>query len=108
MMKTLIRELPPGCSATDIEEAYSQGLLRKTELHHGYYYRGTCRNAEVARWHAGAQRFMYMHRDCGFWLSDAIPHVEDETRYDVFLAVEQTTPTAQQAVPDAEFEQLGR
>lgn len=67
---------------------------------------GTCRSAEVARWHAGAQRFVYMHREFGIWFAEAIPHITDESRYDVFLAVEQGTPKGTQLVPDDEFKRF--
>lgn len=106
-MKALIPELPPGCTTADIEAAYAQGLLRKTELEHGRYYRGTCRNAQVARWHAGAQKFVYMYREYGVLTVDAIRHAADEARYDVFLAVEETEPSTQQLVPDDEFDRFG-
>ena len=58
------------------------------DLEHGAYYFGTCRNAQVARWNAKTQRFMYVRvkfsevfpEEIGYWM-DAKP---GETRLDQF------------------------
>nr|WP_294866555.1 hypothetical protein [uncultured Pseudogulbenkiania sp.] len=57
--------VPPGAGDSELEAAYAKGLLRKDALVHGRYYQGHCRNTEVARWHAGRQRFYYMRYKFG-------------------------------------------
>ena len=58
------------------------------QLAHGSYYRGKCRNAQVARWNAETQKFVYMREkfghvfpeDIGYWV-EAKP---GEHRFDEF------------------------
>jgi hypothetical protein len=102
-MKPFLPELPVGCTDEQLEAAYAQGLLRKTDLQHGAYYRGVCRGGEVARWHAGGQKFLQYQIDCGFRLLRAIPHPQDERQWDAFMAVEATDPEDAQRVDDADF-----
>ncbi len=49
----MLPSLPPNPSQEALELAYAAGLLRKEALQHGAYYSGRCRNASIARWHAG-------------------------------------------------------
>lgn len=88
----------------DLEAAYAQGLLRKPSLAHGEYYYGLSRNAQVARWHAGAERFVYERRKLGDTFYEVIKHPQDERYYDVFRVTRQAEPTAEQRLDDARFE----
>ena len=63
-------------------------LVPLEQLVHGFYYRGKCRNAQVARWNAETQKFVYMREkfghvfpeDIGYWI-EAKP---GEHRFDEF------------------------
>ena len=104
-MKPRLGMLLPLRTEEDLEAAYEKGLLRKEELVHGAYYRGSCRNTEVARWHAGGQAFVHPRRKFGETFLESIRHPADERNYDVFRVVELTTePAAEQVVEDAWFE----
>lgn len=90
----------------DLEAAYAQGLLRKEQLTHGAYYRGSCRNAEVARWHGSAECFIYLREKFGQGFPETIFHPADDRHFDVFRAVEAVEPTAAQRIDDNAFENV--
>lgn len=66
---------------------YNAGL-KKTELVHGAYYRGVCRNASEARWHAEVGLFFHWRVKFGDRFLETICHPEDEQHFDVFNAFE--------------------
>jgi len=66
---------------------YAAGL-KKTELEDGAYYKGTCRNATEARWHAASNQFFHWRNKFGRHFVEAIKHYEDEQNFDVFNALE--------------------
>lgn len=66
--------------------------IPKSELIHGFYYQGHCRNAEVARWNAEIQRFIYRRHKFGDTWLEAICCPEDDEVYDVFYAESVTPP----------------
>lgn len=103
-MKLLLNPDLALITGEELEFAYAQGLLRKSELTHGKYYRGACRNADYARWHASGQRFVYARRKYGHRYLEAIAHPVDEQRYDVFVVVEEATPQPEYRIDDVEFE----
>jgi hypothetical protein len=59
-------------------------VIPKNELIVGQYYRGRCRNAEVARWNGKC--FLYWRYKFGDYFLDEIRHPEDDKHYDVFYA----------------------
>lgn len=59
--------------------------IAKQDLQHGVYYKGRCRNAEVARWNAERQVFVHWRTKFGCKFLETIKHPEDELRYDVFV-----------------------
>jgi hypothetical protein len=78
-------------------------IIATADLIDGHYYRGTCRNAEVARWCQLTEaigKFLYVRRKFGESYIDEIFHPENEKRMDAFYPVEETTPTEDQQVPD--------
>lgn len=85
-------------------QAYAAGLLRKEQLKHGVYYRGRCRNAKIARWHAGAQKFVHWRVKFGSRFLECIKHPEDERNYDVFLAQFEETDPGAESIPDEKFD----
>lgn len=87
----------------ELEAAYAQGLLRKEELEDGGYYQGLCRNAQVARWHAGAQRFVHLRTKFGSTFYEAIRHPADERNYDVFRVLKRVEPEPAQVLDDDRF-----
>lgn len=101
----LLHRNTPTRTPDELEAAYAAGLLRKEALVHGAYYRGNCRNAQLARWHGPAQRFVHWRVKFGQRFLEAIAHPVDEQHFDVFLAVEAVTPDAAQVIDD---EELGR
>lgn len=104
--RPLLHRNTPTKTPDELEAAYAQGLLRKETLEHGAYYRGTCRNAELARWHGPAQRFVHWRAKFGQRFLEAIRHPVDEPHFDVFLAVEKVAPEPGQDIDDNEFERF--
>jgi hypothetical protein len=74
------------------------GGLKKHELEDGAYYEGICRNATEARWNAEHQEFVHWRTKFNMRFLESIRHFEDETRYDVFTAVQKKD------VPEFPFE----
>ncbi len=80
---TALSSCPQCLTRKDFETMVPMG-----ELEHGAYYHGTCRNAQVARWNADTQRFVYVRvefsevfpEEIGYWV-DAQP---GERRFDEF------------------------
>ena len=60
--------------------------IPKPELIHGFYYQGHCRNAEVARWNAEIQKFIYRRHKFGQTFLEDICCPEDDQVWDVFYA----------------------
>jgi hypothetical protein len=59
-------------------------VIPKNKLIVGQYYRGGCRNAEVARWNG--KYFLYWRYKFGDCFLEEICHPEDDKHYDVFYA----------------------
>ena len=59
--------------------------IAKKDLQHGVYYKGTCRNTEVARWNADKQVFVHWRTKWGTRFLETIKHPEDDAVYDVFV-----------------------
>lgn len=59
--------------------------IPKSELIHGEYYNGRCRNATVARWNAEEQVFVHWRTKFSLRYTETIKHPEDEQVYDVFV-----------------------
>lgn len=62
--------------------------IPKTQLIDGAYYRGECRNADVARWDGFRERFFYWRTKFGDKYVEEICCPEDDDHYDVFVAEE--------------------
>lgn len=92
--------IPAQATAADLEAAYAKGMLRKEQLVHGAYYRGHCRNAQIARWNATEQQFAYLRSKFNQTFIEFIRHPVDENRYDVFVPIEQAEPTPEQIIDD--------
>lgn len=56
----------------------------KSELKHGLYYAGECRNAGVARWDETKQVFVYWRYKFGSEYLETINHFEDDNGFDLF------------------------
>ena len=61
-------------------------IIPKSELIHGAYYNGRCRNASIARWSGETQRFYHWRYKFGGKFIEEIMAPEDEKHYDVFVA----------------------
>lgn len=65
-------------------------LIPKSELKHGAYYAGECRNAGIARWNAETQEFTYWRYKFGDEFTETIKHPEDDDGHDLFLPEAET------------------
>jgi len=61
-------------------------IIPKNQLVHGAYYRGSCRNASIARWNREEQRFYHWRFKFGNTFIETIKCPEDDGYYDVFIA----------------------
>ena len=61
-------------------------VFSKEELIHGFYYRGHCRNATVARWNNEKKVFVHWRTKFGDRFLEEIRCPEDDQVYDVFYA----------------------
>lgn len=59
--------------------------ISKTDLEHGAYYSGRCRNASEARWNANTSKFVYWRVKFGMTFLEEICHPDDDQVYDVFV-----------------------
>lgn len=82
----------------ELDIAYAQGMMRKSELVDGQYYVGSCRNASVAMWNASGQYFTYMRQKFGSTFPENIRHPEDDDNYDLFTPFEPVEPTDAQRI----------
>lgn len=100
--------LPQNPTAEQLAIAYQAGLLPKSVLEHGAYYKGKCRNASCARWHAPTQQFIHWREKFGHRYLTAICHPEDEPVFDVFLATDKVDIPAEGelVVPDDQFDEV--
>lgn len=77
-------------------ELYNKGIIRKKDLIKNYYYKGKCRNANVALWNGF--EFVYMRNKFGATFTETIKHMEDDQGNDLFIALEQVEPTELQRI----------
>ena len=97
-MKRLKRRFSNPIQPGEIEAAYAEGMLRKSDLEDGAYYRGYCRNAQVAMWSAEKNKFLYMRQKFTMRFVDAVEHPEDARGYDLFIAFEKTEPSDEEMI----------
>ena len=64
----------------DYENNYT---IDKRFLNHGDYYAGDCRNANVARWDANNNCFVYNRTKFGQTYTETIKHPMDETNKNI-------------------------
>lgn len=74
-------------------------MIAKANLEDGVYYRGTCRNASVARWKADEEQFYYLRHKFGDTFIETIRHPEDDDGVDLFRPEEVAI-----GVPEIRFE----
>jgi hypothetical protein len=65
--------------------AHAAGFIAKRNLKDGVSYAGSCRNADVAVWHAEKGCFTYLRKKWGDEFFEDINHFEDEEGYDVYI-----------------------
>ena len=80
----------------DYDENTLRKLLVRSELKHGVYYVGRCRNATVARWNATEGCFYHWREKFGRIFIETIKHPSDEEYFDVFRPVRE--------LPNSKFE----
>jgi uncharacterized protein (DUF433 family) len=73
------------------DEFTGRPILPKDQLRHGAFYKGRCRNATIACWHDGEQRFFHWREKFGRIYIETIryPTDEEEPWFDVFDVVEE-------------------
>ena len=81
-----------------LEAAYKAGLMKKEQLQDGQYYVGSCRNASVAKWCLDENCFKYRRYKWGSHYVEPIYHPADFNGFDVFVALEECTPTEEQKI----------
>jgi hypothetical protein len=84
--------VPKPVTAEWLAMAYGKGMLRKDQLEDGKYYLGDCRNASVARWHAGKDAFTYMRHKFGDVFPEDISYPTDDPDFDVFTPFQVVEP----------------
>lgn len=82
----------------ELEQAYKDGMIRKSDLKVGHFYYGHCRNADYAMW-LGTE-FVHDRYKFGTVFLETINHPEDDNGYDFF------TPQAEVDENDEELERL--
>ena len=73
--------------------------VQKKDLVDGAYYQGHCRNAEVARWFAGQNRFTYWRTKFGYIFLEDINHPADDNGYDLFYPAKIITDSIVKEIP---------
>lgn len=66
--------------------------ISKEDLVHGFYYKGKCRNASVARWNNDIKKFIYWRSKFNDTFLETICCPEDDQHFDVFYAKEVIQP----------------
>ena len=66
-------------------------MIPKSDLVHGEYYWGTCRNASTARWDATKNQFTYWRHKFNDMFLETIRHPEDDDGFDLFKPTERVT-----------------
>jgi hypothetical protein len=69
-----------------------EAKIPKSDLVHGAYYYGSCRNASIARWNADKQRFFYWRTKFNSSFVEEICHPEDDKVFDVFVVEKEIDP----------------
>mgnify|MGYP000860896689 CR=1 FL=1 len=70
-----------------------QDFIRKSDLVHGAYYYGTCRNATCAKWDETTQLFTYKRIKFGSRFDEEINHPENDDGFDLFVPYFRCYPT---------------
>jgi len=73
----------------EYDELTYRPVLPKSELQHGHYYVGRCRNASVARWNANQQCFYHWRKKFDRIYIQKIKHPVDEPEFDVFRVLKE-------------------
>lgn len=73
----------------ELEQAYKDGMIRKSDLKDGKSYKGHCRNASVAVWHADKGCFTYQRTKFRDTFPEDINHPEDDDGFDLFTPIEE-------------------
>ncbi len=85
-------------------------MLRKDQLEHGAYYRGMCRNAEVARWNSKVGNGIFIHWRTKFWETypETIAYWEENHQFDEFRPFEKIEkPEKEIPLTQEEFDAAG-
>ena len=84
-----------------------EACVQKKDLVDGAYYRGQCRNANIARWFAKQDRFTHYREKFGCRFLEDILHPDDDQVYDVFYAYEKVDEPAmyKDRIPTTAIEQ---
>lgn len=82
---SLSNPIKPG----ELEQAYKEGMIRKSDLKDGKSYKGHCRNASVAIWQQEKDCFVYQRTKWGSTFPEDINHPEDDDGFDLFTPYEE-------------------
>ena len=76
----------------ELQKWYDFGLIKKADLIDGKEYKGQCRNANSAIWHADKQCFTYIREKFGHSFPEDIKHPEDDDGFDIFICLTKENP----------------
>ncbi len=74
-------------SLPEFDEQTGRKIVPKSELLHGHYYGGRCRNAAIARWNEEENCFYHWRQKFGNIFLETIRHPADDERFDVFRVI---------------------
>lgn len=66
------------------------GAIPKDELEINCFYKGSCRNAEIAMWNG--TKFVYHRTKFGHKYTEQINHFQDDDGFDLFVPIEKINP----------------
>ena len=93
-------KFPVPLQQSDLEAAYSKGVLKKDQLEDGQYYLGYCRNAYVAKWVESENAFYYMRKKFKDVFPEKIFHPEDDNERDLFIPFKKVEPTKEEKIKE--------
>lgn len=89
----------------EINKPFLPKMIAKKDLVGGKYYKGYCRNANIALWDEKNDHFVYIRNKFGYYM-DTLKHFEDvaESRQDGFIPLEAVEELPWQVIQNARVE----
>lgn len=84
-----IPNIPIPLTEFHINQLIKAHAIPKKDLKDGVKYKGKCRNASEAVWHADKNVFTYKRHKFGDVFDEDINHFEDDDGYDLFVPIKE-------------------